>query len=203
MSRPRATPAVRDFAYLTLGLLAMILFVACGNGGDDEARPATDGPTETATEPTATAERPAVTPVEEATPTSDTSLGSPSETGPVVARDIVAVVNGEGESRAYRLASGMTPGSERTRVEPKLSWGSSRVVHSPEGFRMPIPDGWALSEDVIRFIRRWIEQGAQGDDGRAMYDDVTRKAFVACQGENTVAVVDKDTGLLVRLLDVD
>lgn len=60
-----------------------------------------------------------------------------------------------------------------------------------------------LDPQVIAFLGRWISEGAVGDDGRPMYSDTTRKAFVACQGENTVAVVDMDTGLCVRHLEVD
>jgi len=60
-----------------------------------------------------------------------------------------------------------------------------------------------LDQQVIDFLRRWIDEGAVDDAGFPMYSDVTRKAFVACQGENTVAVVDMDTGLTVRHLEVD
>jgi DNA-binding beta-propeller fold protein YncE len=60
-----------------------------------------------------------------------------------------------------------------------------------------------LDQQVIDFLRRWIDEGAVDDAGAAMYSDVLRKAFVACQGENTVAVVDMDTGLCVRHLEVD
>jgi DNA-binding beta-propeller fold protein YncE len=60
-----------------------------------------------------------------------------------------------------------------------------------------------LRDDVIRAFRRWIEAGAPNDAGVPMYSNVTRKAFVACQGENAVAAVDLDTGLLVHLITVD
>jgi DNA-binding beta-propeller fold protein YncE len=60
-----------------------------------------------------------------------------------------------------------------------------------------------LSQRDMDVIRKWIEQGAVDDSRTPMYSNVTRKAFVACQGENVVAVVDMDTGLTIRHIDVD
>jgi YVTN family beta-propeller protein len=65
-----------------------------------------------------------------------------------------------------------------------------------------------LSESAIAFLQRWIEQGAAFDDGNEMYTDVMRKGFVACQGENLVAVLDMDAatirkGRVIRMLEVD
>ncbi len=68
--------------------------------------------------------------------------------------------------------------------------------------RMPLGRN-PLEDQVVRFLRRWIDEGARDDLGNVMYDGVTRKAFVACQGENAVAVVDMDTGHLARLLRVE
>jgi DNA-binding beta-propeller fold protein YncE len=67
--------------------------------------------------------------------------------------------------------------------------------------RMPLARD-PLPEAQIRFLKRWIDEGARNDAQEVMYSDVTRKVFVACQGENAVAVVDLDTGLLARLLRV-
>jgi DNA-binding beta-propeller fold protein YncE len=60
-----------------------------------------------------------------------------------------------------------------------------------------------LSTRDLDVIRKWIEQGAVDDSRTPMYAGVTRKAFVACQGENVVAVIDIDTGLTIRHIDVD
>ncbi|MEZ5066489.1 MAG: beta-propeller fold lactonase family protein [bacterium] len=68
--------------------------------------------------------------------------------------------------------------------------------------RMPLGRD-ALPDDEIRFLKRWIEEGARDDDGSTLDDGTTRKAFVACQGENDVAVVDMDTGRLARLLPIE
>jgi len=61
----------------------------------------------------------------------------------------------------------------------------------------PIPDG------AIRMLKRWIDHGAPNDNGAVMYSEVNRKIFVACQGENAIAVLDLDTGRLIRLITVD
>lgn len=68
--------------------------------------------------------------------------------------------------------------------------------------RMP-PTGAPLPDDAVRMIGRWIDDGARGPSGRALYEGAHSKAFVACQGENAVAVVDMETGLLIRLIPVD
>lgn len=60
-----------------------------------------------------------------------------------------------------------------------------------------------LDAAALRFFERWIAQGAKNDDGSPMYSDVTSKGFVACQGENAVAVVDLVTGTFIRLIEVD
>jgi YVTN family beta-propeller protein len=65
-----------------------------------------------------------------------------------------------------------------------------------------------LDEAVVGFFERWITEGAKYDDGVVMYEGVSRKAFVACQGDNLVAVLDMDPasadrGRVIRLLDVD
>jgi DNA-binding beta-propeller fold protein YncE len=68
--------------------------------------------------------------------------------------------------------------------------------------RMPIGRD-PLDEAVIRFLRRWITQGARNDAGMPMYGDVVSKAFIACQGENEVVVLDLATGLLIRSIPVN
>jgi YVTN family beta-propeller protein len=60
-----------------------------------------------------------------------------------------------------------------------------------------------LPDDQIRMFKRWIDHGAPDDDGSVMYSEVTRKIFVACQGENAIAVLSLDTGRLIRLITVD
>jgi DNA-binding beta-propeller fold protein YncE len=72
--------------------------------------------------------------------------------------------------------------------------------------RMPL-DRAPLPDTIVEFLGRWIDGGAPFDDGVEMYSGVTRKAFVACQGDNLVAVLDMDPetiekGRVVRLLSI-
>jgi DNA-binding beta-propeller fold protein YncE len=59
-----------------------------------------------------------------------------------------------------------------------------------------------LRDDVIRAFKRWIEAGAMNDAGTVMYSDVTDKVFAACQGDDAVAAIDLETGILARLVTV-
>jgi YVTN family beta-propeller protein len=68
--------------------------------------------------------------------------------------------------------------------------------------RMP-PTGPPLPDDAVRMVKRWIDDGARDAMGTVMYSDVSSKAFVACQGENAVAVVDMENGRLARLINVE
>ncbi|MBZ0267443.1 beta-propeller fold lactonase family protein [bacterium] len=68
--------------------------------------------------------------------------------------------------------------------------------------RMP-PTGSALPDDLVRMVGRWIDDGARDELGTAMYSDVRSKAFVACQGENAVAVIDMENGQLARIINVE
>ena len=60
-----------------------------------------------------------------------------------------------------------------------------------------------LRDDIIRAFKRWIAAGAPNDAGVPMYANVTRKVFVACQGDSAVAAIDLNTGLLVRIMTID
>ncbi|MFN8177080.1 MAG: beta-propeller fold lactonase family protein [bacterium] len=67
--------------------------------------------------------------------------------------------------------------------------------------RMPLATD-PVDPAVIRLLNRWIADGAKNDDGKPMYSDVASKAFVACQGDNALAVLDLSNGLLIREIDV-
>jgi YVTN family beta-propeller protein len=99
------------------------------------------------------------------------------------------------------LAAGSDFGAMVVAGKPKLS----HLYLQLTGDMQPLmPLGLSpLSDSKLRLFRRWIEAGAPFDDGRPMDADVVRKAFVACQGENSIAIIDMDTGLLARVFDVD
>ena len=100
-----------------------------------------------------------------------------------------------------KLAAGSDYGAMVIPFNPNLS---HLYLHVTGLITPQMPQGRdPLSDSAQRLFKRWIEAGAPNDDGRPMDADVTRKAFVACQGENAVAVIDMDTGLTVRVIDVD
>jgi DNA-binding beta-propeller fold protein YncE len=99
------------------------------------------------------------------------------------------------------LAAGSDFGAMVVPAKPRLSHLYLHLTGDIEP-RMPLGLN-PLSDSAQRLFQRWIEAGAPFDDGRPMDADVTRKAFVACQGENSIAVIDMDTGLLARVFDVD
>lgn len=98
------------------------------------------------------------------------------------------------------LAAGGSYGAEVLPFHPERS----HLLQHMNGQLAPnMPLGLdPLDAAVLRFFERWIAQGAKNDDGSAMYSDVTSKAFVACQGENAVAVLDLATGTFIRLIEV-
>ncbi len=99
------------------------------------------------------------------------------------------------------LAQGSTFGSQVIPYRPERSHLYTQLTGETQPL-MPLALD-PLRDDIIRAFKRWIEAGAPNDDGLPMYSNVTKKAFVACQGENAVAAIDLDTGLLVRLLSID
>jgi DNA-binding beta-propeller fold protein YncE len=98
------------------------------------------------------------------------------------------------------VAKGGTYGSEILPYHPDRS---HMVQHMTGELapRMPLATD-PVDPAVIRLLNRWIADGAKDDDGKPMYSDVTSKAFVACQGDNALAVLDLATGLLIREIDV-
>lgn len=99
------------------------------------------------------------------------------------------------------VAAGSAFGSVLLPFEPHHSHLMLHLTGQMEP-RMPL-GGDPLDDAVIRFLGRWIEQGAPDDGGTPMYSDVVSKAFVACQGENEVVVLDTATGRLIRSIHVE
>ena len=99
-----------------------------------------------------------------------------------------------------QLAAGSDHGAVILPFEPEWSHLYAHITGDAEP-RMP-KDGDPLPDDVIAFLRRWIEEGAPDDGGSAMYSTVVEKAYVACQGENVVAALDLETGLTAHYINV-
>lgn len=99
------------------------------------------------------------------------------------------------------VAAGSRFGAVVLPYEPDHSHLVQHVTGALEP-RMPIGRD-PLEAGAIRAIERWVRAGAPDDDGTPMYADVTARTFVACQGDNQVAVLDLDTGYYVRTIHVE
>lgn len=67
--------------------------------------------------------------------------------------------------------------------------------------RMPLGRD-PLSEKMINFIARWIDEGAKNDAGQRPYENLSHKAYVTNQGDDLVSVISTEHNLVTRLIRV-
>ena len=72
-----------------------------------------------------------------------------------------------------------------------------------DGIANPYPAVEAFEPDEVRFLARWIEDGARGPEGRPAYADATRLLYVCNQLAGRVAVVDVDRRRTIRHVDFE
>jgi YVTN family beta-propeller protein len=60
----------------------------------------------------------------------------------------------------------------------------------------------ALAADEVRFLRRWVEEGARNDAGEVPFQNSTRRVYVPNQGEDNVSIVDMDRLVVMKVVDV-
>ncbi|NNE10021.1 MAG: hypothetical protein HKN20_15780 [Gemmatimonadetes bacterium] len=69
--------------------------------------------------------------------------------------------------------------------------------------RMPPPSqGPGLDKASISRIRKWIDDGLKNDNGEEPFADVTDRIFNTNQGADAISVIDRNTGLTVRVVPV-
>lgn len=69
--------------------------------------------------------------------------------------------------------------------------------------RMPPPSqGPSLDKAAISRIRKWIDDGLRNDNGEEPFTDVTDRIFNTNQGADAISVIDRTTGLTVRVVPV-
>jgi YVTN family beta-propeller protein len=61
---------------------------------------------------------------------------------------------------------------------------------------------YSLSGDEIDFLKRWIREGAKNSSGIIPYQLSSRKLYVPNQGEDAVAIIDIDSLVVARYIDV-
>lgn len=59
-----------------------------------------------------------------------------------------------------------------------------------------------LTEDEVALLREWIDGGAPGDSGQVPFADADQLLYVADQGEAKVSVIDMETNMVVRIVDL-
>lgn len=73
----------------------------------------------------------------------------------------------------------------------------------PATAEIPFPALRDLEPDELRFLGRWIEDGARASDGTVPFADAHHVLFAGVQAENHVALVDAETLRLIRRIDFD
>ncbi|WP_412060165.1 YncE family protein [Rubrivirga sp. IMCC45206] len=76
------------------------------------------------------------------------------------------------------------------------------VTDLPDSVAIPFPNLRTLEPDEARYLARWIEAGARDGD-TIPFADAHHLLLAGVQAENHVAVLDADTGRLVRRIDFD
>ena len=69
-----------------------------------------------------------------------------------------------------------------------------------EGSLDPYPNARTLEADEVRFLARWIADGARGPQGRPMYADADAVLYVCNQLDGRVAIVDTERRRTIRLV---
>jgi len=66
----------------------------------------------------------------------------------------------------------------------------------------PYTNGTPLPANIIQLIIRWIDEGAKNDYGEIAFRKLSRKAFIANQASDFIAVVNLDNNFVTRLIKV-
>lgn len=99
---------------------------------------------------------------------------------------------------------GLIRGSKQGEVIISGSAAHSHLIEHINGKaspRMPLGRD-PLPDNAIRFLTRWIDEGAKNDAGQRPYENVTNKAYVTNQGDDLVSVISTEHNLTIRLIPV-
>lgn len=77
------------------------------------------------------------------------------------------------------------------------------VERLPETESIPYPGLRNLRSEELAYVKRWIEDGARGPEGKVPYSDSQNLLFACIQGENAVAVIDADRRQVIRWVSMD
>lgn len=135
-----------------------------------------------------------------------TSLDYDAHVRPLlVARNVLSpTAGGTGDPADYDLMDVVMAGPSGF-VVPFDSEGSLMlrfVSDLPASADIPFPNLRTLEEDEIRYLARWIENGARDGD-MLPFADSKNLLFAGVQAENHVAIVDAETLRLIRRIYFD
>ena len=77
------------------------------------------------------------------------------------------------------------------------------IEHLADSVAIPYPNLRSLQDDEVRYLKRWIEDGARNDDGDVPYADSEHLLYAAVQGANYVAVIDAERRQVIRNIYFD
>ena len=60
-----------------------------------------------------------------------------------------------------------------------------------------------LQDDEVRYLKRWIEDGARSDDGDVPFADAEHLLYAAVQGANYIAIIDAERRQVIRNIYFD
>ncbi len=77
------------------------------------------------------------------------------------------------------------------------------VEDMPAGVSIPYPNLRSLEADELRYLKRWIADGARNDAGDVPYADVEHLLYACEQGQNSVALIDMVRHQVIRRVYLD
>ncbi|MGB3542699.1 YncE family protein [Rubrivirga sp.] len=123
----------------------------------------------------------------------------------LAARNVLApTAGGTGDPADYDLEDVVMAGPSGF-VVPFDSQGSLMlrfVKDLPASTEIPFPNLRDLEDDEVRYLERWIEDGAK-DGERIPFADATNLLFAGVQAENHVAIIDAESLRLIRRIYFD
>jgi YVTN family beta-propeller protein len=60
----------------------------------------------------------------------------------------------------------------------------------------------APAADEVRFLRRWVDEGARNDAGEVPFQNSTSRVYVPNQGEDCVSIIDMERLVVMKVVDV-
>lgn len=83
------------------------------------------------------------------------------------------------------------------------SWFVRLVEDLSEDVAIPYPNLRSLEADELRYLKRWIADGARNDAGEVPYADVQHLLYACEQGQNSVAMIDMVRHQVIRRVYLD